>query len=79
MLDFWKYQYSNIFDLQENIAEFIVGKALGLTEPCNRNGWSLYDIDYRNKRIEVKEKRRRIQSSGNGQLGVLCGSDKCHQ
>lgn len=29
MLDFWKYQYSNIFDLQEHIAEFIVGKALG--------------------------------------------------
>ena len=55
MLDFWKYQYSNIFDLQENIAEFIVGKALGLTEPCNRNGWSLYDIYYRDKRIEVKE------------------------
>lgn len=55
MLDFWKYQYSNIFDLQENIAEFIVGKALGLTEPCNRNGWSLFDIFYRKTRIEIKE------------------------
>ena len=55
MLDFWKYQYSNIFDLQENIAEFIVGKALEFTEPCNRNGWPLYDIFYRNTRIEIKE------------------------
>ena len=55
MLDFWKYQYSNIFDLQESIAEFIVGKALEFTEPCNRNGWPLYDIFYRNTRIEIKE------------------------
>jgi hypothetical protein len=35
MLDFWKYQYSNIFDMQEYIAEFIEGKALGIEEPMN--------------------------------------------
>ena len=40
MLDFWKYQYSNIYDIQEYIAEFIVGKALGINEPCNRDGWT---------------------------------------
>ena len=55
MLDFWKYQYSNIYDMQEYIAEFLVGKALGLEEPCNRDGWTLWDIDYRGKRIEIKE------------------------
>lgn len=61
MLDFWRYQYSNIFDLQDSIAEFIVGKALGIDEPTNRDGWTLYDIDYKYKdkkdpiRIEVKE------------------------
>jgi hypothetical protein len=55
MLDFWKYQYSNIYDMQEYIAEFLVGKALGLDEPCNRDGWTLWDIDYRGKRIEIKE------------------------
>ena len=55
MLDFWKYQYSNIYDMQEYIAEFIVGKALGIDEPINRDGWTLYDIFYGNKRIEVKE------------------------
>ncbi|MEE0235275.1 MAG: hypothetical protein UD961_03840 [Bacteroidales bacterium] len=55
MLDFWKYQYSNIYDMQEYIAEFLVGKALGLNEPCNRDGWTLWDIDYRGKRIEIKE------------------------
>ena len=49
MLDFWKYQYSNIYDIQEYIAEFIVGKALGINEPMNRNGWTLYDIDYKYK------------------------------
>ena len=55
MLDFWKYQYSNIYDMQEYIAEFLVGKALGLDEPYNRDGWTLWDIDYRGQRIEIKE------------------------
>lgn len=55
MLDFWKYQYSNIYDIQEYIAEFIVGKALGINEPMNRDGWTSYDILYRSRRIEVKE------------------------
>ena len=55
MLDFWKYQYSNIYDMQEYIAEFIVGKALGISEPMNRDGWTLWDIDYKGKRIEVKQ------------------------
>jgi hypothetical protein len=55
MLDFWKYQYSNIYDMQEYIAEFIVGKALGIDEPMNRDGWTLWDIDYQGKRIEVKQ------------------------
>ena len=41
--------------MQEYIAEFLVGKALGLEEPCNRDGWTLWDIDYRGKRIEIKE------------------------
>ena len=55
MLDFWKYQYSNIYDMQEYIAEFIVGKALEIDEPMNRDGWTLWDIDYQGKRIEVKQ------------------------
>lgn len=61
LLDFWKYQYSNIFDLQDSIAEFIVSKALGIPEPMNRDGWTLYDIGYIYKdrdhpiRIEIKE------------------------
>ena len=55
MLDFWKYQYSNIYDIQEYVAEFIIGKALGINEPMNRDGWTLWDIDYKGKRIEVKQ------------------------
>ncbi len=55
MLDFWMYQFSNIYDMQEYLAEFIVGKALGITEPINRDGWTLWDIDYKGKRIEIKE------------------------
>ena len=55
MLEFWRWHYSEIFDLQEKIAEYIVAKALGLNEADNVGSWTLYDIDYRNKRIEVKE------------------------
>lgn len=53
--DFWRFQYSNIWDLQADMSEFIVAKALGIEEPCNRNGWCLYDIDYNGYRIEVKQ------------------------
>lgn len=55
MLEFWRWHYSEIFDLQEKIAEFIVARALGLNEADNVGSWTLYDIDYRNTRIEIKE------------------------
>lgn len=55
LLDFWRFQYSNVWSLQGDIAEFIVAKALEIEVPFNRNGWSLYDIDYRSFRIEVKQ------------------------
>ncbi len=53
--DFWQFQYSNIWDMQEDIAEFLVAKALEIKVPFNRNGWTLWDIEYRGKKIEVKE------------------------
>lgn len=55
VLDFWRFQHSNIWDVQEEIAEFIVAKALGQDVPYNKNGWTLWDINYRGKRIEIKE------------------------
>ena len=56
MQDFWQYQFSNIYDIQEHIAEFLVAKALGIAKPYNRSGWTPYDILYKGKvRIEVKE------------------------
>ena len=55
MLDFWQFQFSNIWDLQEHIAEFLVAKALKIEKPYNRSGWTPFDILYRGKRIEVKE------------------------
>ena len=53
--DFWRFKYSNIYFLLESIAEFLVAKALGLYEPHNADWWTLYDIRYRDFRIEVKE------------------------
>ena len=55
LLDFWRFQYSNVWDLQGYIAEFIVAKSLEIKVPRNRNGWSLYDIYYNGYRIEVKQ------------------------
>lgn len=52
--DFWQFQYSNIWDMQEYIAEFLVAKALELEVPQNCNGWTLWDILYKNTRIEIK-------------------------
>lgn len=53
--DFWQFHFSNIYDLQDKIAEFIVAKALGINEAQNVEYWTLWDISYRGKRIEVKE------------------------
>lgn len=55
MLEFWRWHFSEIFDLQSKIAEYIVGKALGLKEAENVGVWTLYDMMYRGKRIEIKE------------------------
>lgn len=52
--DYWSFQFSNIWDMVEEVAEFLVAKALGLSMPQNKNGWTLYDMPYREKRIEVK-------------------------
>ena len=53
-LDYWRFQFSNFWDMYEEIAEFIVAKALGKRKPSNKNGWAPYDIKYSNKRVEVK-------------------------
>ncbi|MBQ4066239.1 MAG: hypothetical protein IJD22_01220 [Clostridia bacterium] len=54
-LDFWRFHYSNIYDIQGRIAEFIIARALGIEESQNDQYWTLWDTTYRNVRIEVKE------------------------
>ena len=39
-LDYWRFQFSNIWDAQEEVAEFIVAKALEMDLPFNKNGWT---------------------------------------
>ena len=53
--DFWSFQFSNILHDPDEIAEFLVAKALDQDKPFNKDHWTLYDIEYKNKRIEVKE------------------------
>lgn len=55
ILDFWRWHFCDRFDLQDKMAEYIVAKALGLEEAYNIGEWTLFDILYRDKRIEVKE------------------------
>lgn len=55
VVDFWSFQFSNILHNPDEIAEFLVAKALGQTEPYNKSSWTLFDILYRDKRIEVKQ------------------------
>ena len=55
MLEFWQSKYSNIYNMQEVIAEFLVEKALGIDKAQNTDYWTLYDILYRNYRIEIKQ------------------------
>ena len=52
--DFWRFQYSNIYSLHGEIAEFIVARALGITEAQNSEYWTLWDITYKGIKIEVK-------------------------
>lgn len=54
-IDFWKFHYSNIYDIQGRIAEFIVAKALDIHESQNDQYWTLWDLTYKGLRIEVKE------------------------
>ena len=55
MLELWQWKYSDIYDIQDVMAEYIIEKALGIERSQNVGNWTLYDIEYRNKRIEVKE------------------------
>ena len=54
VLDFWRFQFSNLPDMQGRVGEFLVAMALEKATPDNNNGWTLWDINYRGKRIEVK-------------------------
>jgi hypothetical protein len=52
--DLWRFHYSNIYSLHGEIAEFVVARALGITEAQNTAYWTLWDTSYRDARIEVK-------------------------
>lgn len=52
--DFWQFQFSNLMDSLGFVAEFLVAKALNKDKPENSIGWTVYDLEYCGKRIEVK-------------------------
>lgn len=61
--DFWQYESSNIYNLQPRIAEFLVGKALGLEAPTNSQYWTLWDIDYVPKWLDGKMVRVEVKGT----------------
>lgn len=59
MIDFWRFQFPNIYDYHGELAEFIVSKALGKDRADNKDYWTLYDIDYttqNNKHVKIEVK-----------------------
>lgn len=59
MIDFWRFQFPNIYYYHGELAEFLVAKALGKEKADNKDIWTRYDINYtdqkqRDLRIEVK-------------------------
>lgn len=54
VLDFWRFQFSNLPDMEGRVGEFLVAMALKKDLPDNNNGWTYWDINYDKKRIEVK-------------------------
>ena len=54
VLDFWRFEFSNLNDNHGYVAEFLVAKALGKETPDNCVGWTPHDITYNELRIEVK-------------------------
>ena len=54
VMDYWRFQFSNLIDNLGFVAEFLIAQALNKDEPDNANGWTVYDLGYRGKRIEVK-------------------------
>lgn len=55
VLDFWRFSYSELnSDPRDDIAEYLVSLALGIAEPYNKRNWTLFDIDYGGRPIEVK-------------------------
>ena len=55
VLDFWRFSYSELnSDPRDDIAEYLVSLALNITEPYNKLDWTLFDINYNGRPIEVK-------------------------
>ena len=80
MLDFWESKFSNIYNMQVVIAEFIVEKALGIDKAQNIDYWTLYDILYKNFRIEIKETSYYHSWNENGKISkqIMFGITKAN-
>ena len=57
---FWRWAYSDLVDNTNRgvLAEFLVGRALGLDLEVPREAWSDFDLTYRGHGIEVKASGR---------------------
>lgn len=69
--DFWRWAYSDILGNTErgDLAEYIVACALGVQND-ERIAWNSYDLNYRNKGIEVKTSAY-LQTWGQGRLSEI--------
>ena len=56
LLDFWAWAFSDVITNTTRglVAEFIIATALGIDIRKPRDGWSKFDLKYKNRGIEVK-------------------------
>lgn len=54
VLDYWRFQYCQLMNQQDNIAEYLINRALDICKAENVSFWTGYDLSYQGKRIEVK-------------------------
>ena len=71
VIDFWRWYFSDLYDIKSKIAEYLVSKALGLTEAYNTGYWSAHSIKYRDKKIEIREASY-IRSTGDNNSSKQC-------
>ena len=54
VLDFWRWCFSDLYEIRSKVAEYLVVKALEIADESKAGYWSAQYITYRKKRIGIR-------------------------